>query len=81
MEDCFAYKHNGCIALKVIKCEGCSFYKTKEQHQLDQQKALERIYALDADKQGLHILKPTTVANWRCCNMNAKEYLIPSFVA
>lgn len=51
MEDCFAYKRNGCIALKVIKCEGCSFYKTKEQHQLDQQKALDRIRALDTDRR------------------------------
>jgi hypothetical protein len=51
MKDCFAYKHNGCTALKVRRCEGCSFYKTKEQFWLDQQRALERIYALDVDKQ------------------------------
>ena len=31
MEDCFAYKRNSCTALKVKQCEGCSFYKTKEQ--------------------------------------------------
>ena len=49
--DCFAYKRNSCTALKVKKCEGCSFYTTKEQYLLDQQKALERIYTLDVDKQ------------------------------
>jgi hypothetical protein len=56
MEDCFAYKHNGCTALKVKQCDGCSFYKTKEQYELNQQKVLERIYTLDADKQK-HILE------------------------
>jgi hypothetical protein len=49
--DCFAYKRNSCTALKVKKCEGCSFYKTKEQYELDQQKALERIRGLDAERQ------------------------------
>ncbi len=49
--DCFAYKRNSCTALKVKKCEGCSFYKTKEQFELDQEKALERIYTLDIAKQ------------------------------
>ena len=45
--DCFAYKHNGCTALKVKQCEGCSFYKTKEQYQLDRQLAMEKILSLD----------------------------------
>ncbi len=47
MKDCFAYKHNGCTALKVRNCEGCSFYKTKERYQLDRQLAMERILSLD----------------------------------
>jgi hypothetical protein len=51
MQDCFAYKNNRCIALKVKQCKGCSFYKTKEQCLIDQQKALERIRALDKDKR------------------------------
>ena len=51
MKDCFAYKRNSCIALKVKQCEDCSFYKTKEQYLLDQEKALERIRGLDAKKQ------------------------------
>jgi hypothetical protein len=51
MKDCFAYKHNGCTALKVRKCEGCSFYKTKEQYEIGQRKVLERIRSLDIDKQ------------------------------
>lgn len=49
--DCFAYKQNSCTALKVKQCEGCSFYKTKEQYELDRQKALERIRSLDAERQ------------------------------
>ncbi len=49
--DCFAYKRNSCTALKVKQCEGCSFYKPKEQFELDQQKALERIRTLDEEKQ------------------------------
>jgi hypothetical protein len=51
MKDCFAYRRNGCTALKVKKCEGCSFYKTKEQFRLDQERALKRIRTLDIDKQ------------------------------
>ncbi len=51
MKYCFAYKHNGCTALKVRKCEGCSFYKTKEQYEIGQRKVLERIRSLDIDKQ------------------------------
>jgi hypothetical protein len=51
VQDCFAYRRNSCSALKVKKCEGCSFYKTKEQYLLDQKKAQDRIYALDGDKQ------------------------------
>ena len=51
MKDCFAYRRNGCTALKVRKCEGCSFYKTKEQYEIGQRKVLERIRSLDIDKQ------------------------------
>jgi hypothetical protein len=54
--DCFAYKHNGCTALKVKQCEGCSFYKTKEQYQLDRQLAMEKILSLDKRLQD-HINK------------------------
>jgi hypothetical protein len=51
VQDCFAYRRNSCSALKVKKCDGCSFYKTKEQYLRDQKKALDRIYTLDEDKQ------------------------------
>lgn len=51
MKYCFAYKHNGCTALKVRKCEGCSFYKAKERYEIGQRKVLERIRSLDIDKQ------------------------------
>ncbi len=51
MEDCFAYRGTSCTALKVKKCEGCSFYKTKKQYELDQLKAMERILSLDAKRR------------------------------
>jgi hypothetical protein len=51
MQDCFAYRRKGCSALKIKKCDGCSFYKTKEQYLRDQKKALDRIYTLDEEKQ------------------------------
>lgn len=51
MQDCFAYRRKGCSALKVKKCDGCSFYKTKERYLRDQKKALDRIYTLDEEKQ------------------------------
>ena len=54
--DCFANKRNRCTALKVKQCEGCSFYKTKEQFELERQKVLKRIFALDVAKQK-HISK------------------------
>ena len=49
--DCFAYKRNSCTALKVKQCEGCSFYKTKEQFELDQQRAMNRILSLGAEQR------------------------------
>ncbi len=51
MQDCFAYRRKGCSALKIKKCDGCSFYKTKERYLRDQKKALDRIYTLDEEKQ------------------------------
>jgi hypothetical protein len=51
MQDCFAYRRKGCSALKIKKCDGCSFYKTKEQYLRDQKKALDRLYTLDEEKQ------------------------------
>jgi hypothetical protein len=51
VQDCFAYKNKRCIALKVIKCDGCNFYKTKEQYELDKQKALDRILSRDQETQ------------------------------
>ena len=56
MKDCFAYRRNGCTALKVKKCEGCSFYKTKKEYLLGRQLAMERILSLDKDLQD-HINK------------------------
>ncbi|HHW91192.1 MAG TPA: hypothetical protein GX735_00635 [Firmicutes bacterium] len=46
MKDCFAYKPGSCSALKVKRCEGCWFYKTKDQFEIARFKALERIYSL-----------------------------------
>jgi len=42
MEDCFAFKPKKCIALKHKKCEGCNFYKTHAQHEMDKEKAFEK---------------------------------------
>lgn len=48
-QDCFAYKNGKCKILRVLTCEGtnCSFYKTLSELQMDRQKALEHIQALD----------------------------------
>ena len=52
-KDCFAYRNKRCTILTIKKCEGpeCVFYKTKEQFDLDQEKAMERILSLDKDLQ------------------------------
>ena len=55
MEDCFAYLvkekpvKNGrfvktikCDALSDLQCEGCNFYKTHAQHEMDKEKAFEK---------------------------------------
>lgn len=49
MKDCFAYKNNRCTALIVKNCEGCNFYKTKDQQVKDKEKAMERILSLDKE--------------------------------
>lgn len=49
--DCFAYKPKSCNALTEKKCDGCGFYKTKEEFRLGHKKALERIKTLDKELQ------------------------------
>lgn len=49
--DCFAYKRRSCQALTKKKCDGCSFYKTKEEFEAGQKKAMERIKTLDKNLQ------------------------------
>lgn len=51
MRDCFAYVNGKCSALETKDCDGCSFYKTKEQYEMDRQKALERIRSLNVERQ------------------------------
>ena len=46
-KDCFAYARARCKILNERKCEGCSFYKAKEQFINDRQQALDRIHSLD----------------------------------
>ena len=67
MQDCFAYKvketavRNNrtsktieCVALNVMECEGCNFYKTREQHETDKKKALIRIMGMDlCEREGI----------------------------
>ncbi len=51
MEDCFGYINKKCAILKSRKCEGsdCSFYKSKDKYQEDQEKAMERVLSLDEE--------------------------------
>ncbi len=51
MQDCFAYRNQKCLVLKIKECGGCGFYKTLEQYKAGRAKALERIYSLDEDRQ------------------------------
>lgn len=46
-KDCFAYKKKQCTALKSIKCDGCSFYKTISENRKGREKAIARILTLD----------------------------------
>ena len=56
MDKCFAYTDRGCKALKVRNCNGCVFYKTKEEAEEGRKKAIERIMSLDKDKRA-HIIE------------------------
>lgn len=50
MDKCFAYsKNKGCTALKETKCDGCNFYKTKEEAEEGRRMAIERIKSLDKE--------------------------------
>jgi hypothetical protein len=51
MEGCFGYINKKCAILKSRKCEGfeCSFYKSKEKYQQDQEKAMDRVLSLDQE--------------------------------
>jgi len=52
---CFAQtKHGGCKALKrKYDCLECNFYKPNRDHELDQERAIQRLRSLD---------KPTRIA-------------------
>lgn len=43
-KDCFAYEARDCKVLRKKDCEGCRFYKTKEQFERDQEFARKRLY-------------------------------------
>lgn len=49
MVDCYGYINKKCAVLKSRKCEGaeCSFYKSKEKYQQDQEKAMDKVLSLD----------------------------------
>ncbi len=49
--DCFAIKNSRCKALKVKQCEGCGFYKSREQFKQDIEKVNKRIGTLDSTTQ------------------------------
>lgn len=47
MENCFAETANGrCLILTEKKCEGCPFYKSKQEFLADRLKSLDRIRGL-----------------------------------
>jgi len=46
-QECFAFVDDKCSALRVLDCEGCNFYKSKERAHQDQQKVFRRIKGLD----------------------------------
>jgi hypothetical protein len=45
--DCFAVHPNGrsCIALTGARCDGCGFYKTKDQLDEERTRSIERLKA------------------------------------
>ena len=56
-KDCFAYLRGGyCTALDVMRCEGCSFYKTVEEHNAQIQR-LARIQTTSEYKRAVAEIK------------------------
>lgn len=53
MPKCFALRRDRCTVLVVRRCQGedCPFFKTKEQFDMDQQQALERIQSLEPERR------------------------------
>ncbi len=52
-KDCFAYSNGKCRILVCLDCEGCKFYKTKNQFKQDMQaakKALDEHLGFPASK-------------------------------
>lgn len=46
---CFALVRGKCSALTVTDCQGCGFYKTRQDARRGRKKALLRIQSLDED--------------------------------
>ncbi|WP_350342363.1 hypothetical protein PRVXT_001593 [Proteinivorax tanatarense] len=48
-QNCFAYKKNGCKALRVKECEGCicPFFKTKGEYKRGKKEVKKRINSYD----------------------------------
>lgn len=46
MSRCFADNGKSCTALKMKKCEGCSFFKTTEQKRKDDERTRKRLASL-----------------------------------
>ena len=51
MNNCAFNKGNWCNALREQKCEGCAFYKTREELVEGRQRAMERINGLPKTKK------------------------------
>lgn len=56
-KDCFAYLRGGyCTALDIMRCDGCSFYKTVEEHN-EQIQRLARIQTTSEYKRAVAEIK------------------------
>lgn len=56
MDKCFAENKGRCMALKVKNCNGCVFYKTKDEAEEGRKQALNIIDSLDKERRD-HIIE------------------------
>lgn len=64
MNNCAFDRDKFCAALKEKQCEGCAFYKTKEELIEGRQKAAERLDNLPI-RQKIHIARKYYNVEWK----------------